>query len=460
MTTSPDETPTATDLHASAAAHLWPHFSGLHDVGDMPIIVRGEGCRVWDAEGNEYLDGLAGLFVSQLGHGRQDLVDAAARQGAQLAYFPIWGYGNPPAIELSERLATAAPGDLGRVFLTSGGSEAVESAWKLVRQYFRLLGQPDRYKVIARHLSYHGTTFGALAISGLTPYRDPFEPMAPGAIHVANTNRFRPAFAGVDLADDEAFSAAAAGAIEDAIVNEGPSTVAAVYLEPVQNAGGCIPPPRGYFQRVREICDRHGVLLVSDEVICAFGRLGELFGCDRYGYQPDLITLAKGITSGYAPLGAVLVSERVAEPFSSPGAAFTHGLTFGGHPVACAVAMANLDGLARDDVFANVRRHEPVLQAALEELEELPLVGDVRGAGYFWAIELVSDPDSLARFEPDDAARLARALSRELAGAGLLCRVINRGDLVVQLSPPLIAGPDEIDRIASTLHSVLGGARV
>ncbi len=455
----PDEQSPAA-LHRSAGAHLWPHFCSLDGVDELPIIARGDGCLVWDAEGNEYLDGLAGLFVSQLGHGRRELIDAAARQAEQLAYFPLWGTLHPPAIELAQRLADAAPGDLNRVFLTSGGSEAVESAWKLVRQHFRLKGQPNRHKVIARHLSYHGTTLGALAITGLPAYRDPFEPMAPGAVHVANTNRFRPSFPGVDATDDLAFCEAAAGAIESAIVNEGPETVAAVFLEPVQNAGGCIPPPPGYFRKVREICDRYGVLLVSDEVICAFGRLGYLFGCERYEYQPDLITVAKGLTSGYAPLGAVLASEKVAEPFLEPGKAFAHGLTFGGHPVSCAVALANLDEFEGDQILAGVRRHEPSLQAALEALRELPLVGDVRGAGFFWALELVSDPDTRAPFTPADAAALAPKLTRQLARSGLLCRVINRGDLVIQLAPPLIAGAAEIERIASILGSVLSAAHV
>ena len=443
-----------------AKRHLWMHFAKLGSFVDRPVhmIVRGEGCYVWDDHERRYLDGIAGLFASQLGHGRAELVDAGARQAAQLAYFPLWGQAHPTAVDLAARLAAEAPGDLNRVFFTSGGSEAVESAWKLARQYFHIIGQPQRHKVIARHLSYHGTTLGALAITGLPAYREPFQPVTPGAVHVANTNRFRPAFSHLDPNDEDAFSAACADAVEQAIVMEGPDTVAAVFVEPVQNAGGCIPPPDGYFARLREICDRYGVLLVSDEVICAFGRLGHLFGCDRYRYQPDVITLAKGITSGYAPLGAVVASDRIAEPFLQPGASFAHGLTFGGHPVSCAVALANLDVFAAEDVMGHVRRSEPELHGHLDALRDLPLVGDVRGAGFFWALELVKDPVTNQRFEATEATELAGRLSARIADAGLLCRVIDRGDLVVQLSPPLVAGPEELAHIEAALRVALTDA--
>ena len=289
-------------LSEEARRHLWMHFSrmGSYETHEVPVIVRGEGAYVWDQHGKRYLDGLAGLFTSQLGHGRTELAQAGAKQAETLAYFPLWTYAHPRAIELAERLAGYAPGDLNRVFFTSGGSEAVESAWKLARQYFSLIGQPERTKVISRYIAYHGTSMGALSITGIPELRIPFEPLVPGAIKVPNTNFYRAEI----FADDEvAFGQWAADEIERAIVREGPESVAAVFLEPVQNAGGCFPPPPGYFQRVREICDRHGVLLVSDEVICAFGRLGHWFGALRYEYQPDIITVAKGLTSGYAPLG-------------------------------------------------------------------------------------------------------------------------------------------------------------
>src|SRR5436305_2315241 len=308
--------------------------------GDVPVIVRGEGQYVFDSNGKRYLDGLSGLFVSQIGHGRTELAEAGARQASELAYFPLWSYAHPRAIELAQRLADLAPGDLNRVFFTTSGSEAVESAWKLAKQYFKAIGQPGRYKVISREIAYHGTSMGALAVTGLAPIKAPFEPLPPGGVRVPNTNFYRaPDFVAADL---DAFGRWAADEIDRAIEREGPESVAAVFVEPVQNSGGCFPPPPGYFRKVREICDRHGVLMVSDEVICAFGRLGEWFGATRFGYQPDIITMAKGMSSGYSPIGAMIASDKLMEPFLGGEAMFLHGLTFAGHPVSSAVALANL----------------------------------------------------------------------------------------------------------------------
>jgi hypothetical protein len=416
-------------------------------------MVRGEGAYVWDQHGKRYLDGLAGLFTSQLGHGRTELAEAGAKQASTLAYFPLWTYAHPRAVELAERLAGYAPGDLNRIFFTSGGSEAVESAWKLARQYFRETGQPQRTKVISRNIAYHGTTMGALSITGIPDLKTPFEPLVPGAIKVPNTNFYRaPLFA-----DDEvAFGQWAADEIERAILREGANTVAAVYLEPVQNAGGCFPPPPGYFERVRQICDRHGVLLVSDEVICAFGRLGHWFGADRYAYQPDIITVAKGLTSGYAPLGAMIASDRLMEPFLKEGASFLHGITFAGHPVSCAVALANLDVFEGEQILQHVLSTETAFRSALESLYDLPIVGHVRGAGFFYGIELVKDKQTRLSFDDEESERLLRGyLSGALFEAGLICRDDDRGDPVVQLSPPLICGQEEIDFIVSTLREVL-----
>jgi len=416
------------------------------------VIARGEGCFLWDATGHRLLDGLSGLFTVQVGHGRADLAEASRAQAETLEYFPIWTYAHPPAIELAARLADLAPGDLSRVFFTSGGSEAVESAWKLARQYFRAIGQGQRHKVISRRTAYHGTTLGALAITGVPGLRTPFEPLTPGTSHVANTNRRRH-----PLADDEkAFMLALTDELEDRILFEGPDTVAAVFLEPVQNAGGCLVPPEGYFQRVREICDRHGVLLVSDEVICAFGRLGTMFGCERYDYLPDIITCAKGLTSGYSPLGAVICRDFLAEPFLQGKASFAHGLTFGGHPVSCAVALANLDVFEREGVLENVCAQEAGFRDRLERLRDVPIVGDVRGAGYFQAIELVPDRSSDARFTSEQSDELLRGLLLpRFYAAGLIARADDRGDPVVQLAPPLVAGDDELDQIADILRTVL-----
>jgi adenosylmethionine-8-amino-7-oxononanoate aminotransferase len=447
--------PENSSLSEQARRHLWMHFSrmGIYETHEVPVMVRGEGAYVWDQHGKRYLDGLAGLFTSQLGHGRTELAEAGAKQASTLAYFPLWTYAHPRAIELAERLAGYAPGDLNRIFFTSGGSEAVESAWKLVRQYFRITGQPQRTKVISRDIAYHGTTMGALSITGIPDLKTPFEPLVGGAIKVPNTNFYRaPIFA-----DDEvAFGQWAADEIERAIVREGANTVAAVYLEPVQNAGGCFPPPPGYFARVREICDRHGVLLVSDEVICAFGRLGHWFGSDRYAYQPDIITVAKGLTSGYAPLGAMIASDRLMEPFLEPGASFLHGFTFAGHPVSCAVALANLDVFEGEQILQHVLATEGAFRSALEGLYDLPIVGHVRGAGFFYGIELVKDKQTRLSFDEEESERLLRGfLSGALFDAGLICRADDRGDPVVQLSPPLICGQEEIDFMVSTLREVL-----
>jgi adenosylmethionine-8-amino-7-oxononanoate aminotransferase len=431
------------------------HFTRLSSYAEheVPVIERGEGAYVWDSHGKRYLDGLSGLFVVQVGHGRQELADAAGKQAAQLGYFPLWSYAHPNAIELAERLASYAPGDINRVFFTTGGSEAVESAWKLARQYFRLTGEPGRYKVLSRDISYHGTTMGALSITGVPAIKAPFEPLVPGSVRVPNTNFYRAPEHGDDLGR---FGQWAADEIERAILREGPESVAAVYLEPVQNSGGCFPPPPGYFQRVREICDRHGVLLVSDEVICAFGRLGHWFGSQRYGYQPDIITVAKGMTSGYSPIGAMLVSDRLIEPFLSGPTSFLHGITFAGHPVSCAVAMANLDVFERDDLLGHVRRNEAAFRSTLERLSALPIVGEIRGDGYFYGIELVRDKATRETFNADESERLLRGfLSGALFEAGLICRADDRGDPVIQLAPPLICEQEQFDEMTDILESVL-----
>jgi adenosylmethionine-8-amino-7-oxononanoate aminotransferase len=423
---------------------------------DVPVIVRGEGPWVWDSTGKRYLDALSGLFVVQVGHGRRELAQAGARQAAQLAYFPVWGYAHPTAIELAERLSGLAPGDINRVFFTGGGSEAVESAWKLARQYFKVIGQPQRTKAISRQISYHGTTMGALSITGLEAIKKPFEPLVPGTSTVPNTDFFR---APVHADDLEAFGLWAADQIAERIEAEGPETVAAVFLEPVQNAGGCLVPPPGYFARVRQICDRYGVLLVSDEVICAFGRLGYWFGSERYGYQPDMITVAKGLTSGYAPMGALLASDRLIEPFLHGKTSFAHGITFGGHPVSAAVAMANMDIFEDEKLLAHVRANEDAFRSSLRTLEDLPIVGDIRGDGYFFGVELVKDKATKGTFNDEEAERLLRGfLSPALFEAGLVCRADDRGDPVVQFAPPLICEQEHFDIIVQVLGDVLSRA--
>jgi adenosylmethionine-8-amino-7-oxononanoate aminotransferase len=441
---------TAADLQVLAKRHLWMHFTrlGAYAEADVPIIVRGDGCYVWDEKGNRYFDGLSSLFCVNIGHGRQEVAQAGADQARELDFFTTWSYAHPRAIELAARIAGLAPGDLNRVFFTSGGGEAVETAIKLVRQYHKLTGNPTKHKVIAREIAYHGTSMGALAATGIPGLREPFEPFMPGGVHVPNTNLYRlpPHMAPEDLAET----------IAHAIEFEGPSTVAAVILEPVQNAGGCFVPPEGYFQRVREICDEYNVVFISDEVICSWGRLGEWFGCQRYDYQPDIITTAKGITSAYAPMGAAIVSDRIAEPFLEGRTSFLHGFTFGGHPISAAVAMANIDVFEREQLNEHVRANEGAFRSMLQSLSDIPIVGDVRGAGYFAGIELVKDRETKESFNAEESETLLRGfLSGELFRRGLICRSDDRGDPVIQLAPPLISTEEHFAEIESVLRPVL-----
>ncbi len=443
-------------LAETAREHLWMHFT-RHSVyeqgGHVPIIVRGDGAYIYDDAGKRYLDGLAGLFTVQVGHGRSELVEAAAKQMQELAFFPLWSYAHPKAIELAERLTQYTPGDLNRVFFTTGGGEAVESAWKLAKQYFKMTGKPMKHKVISRAVAYHGTPQGALSITGIPDAKKYFEPLVPGTFRVPNTNFYR----AEQHADDiEAFGRWAADRIAEAIEFEGADTVAAVFLEPVQNSGGCFPPPPGYLERVREICDQYDVLMVADETICAFGRIGEMFAMSRFGVTPDIITCAKGMTSGYAPIGAMIVSDRLFEPFRHGSAYFAHGYTFGGHPVSAAVALANLDLFERDGINQHVRDNEGAFHATLSKLKDLAIVGDVRGAGYFYGIELVKDKVTKETFNEEESERLLRGfLSKALFDAGLYCRADDRGDPVIQLAPPLTVDQSQFDEIEQILRSVL-----
>jgi adenosylmethionine-8-amino-7-oxononanoate aminotransferase len=443
----------------AARDHLWMHFTrhSSYDQSEIPTIVRGEGAYIYDIHGKRYLDGLAGLFVVQVGHGRSELAEAAAKQAEELAFFPLWSYAHPKAAELAARLASMTPGDLNRVFFTTGGGEAVETAWKLAKQYYKIIGKPLKHKVISRNIAYHGTPQGALSITGIPAFKQMFEPLVPGSVRVPNTNYYRAEEAsGVSGMSPEQYGRWAADRVARAIEMEGPDTVAAVFAEPVQNAGGCFPPPAGYWQRLREICDEYDVLLVSDEVICAFGRLGTMFGGQKYDYVPDIITCAKGLTSGYSPIGAMIASDRLFEPFKNGDEMFAHGYTFGGHPVSAAVALANLDIFEREDLLGHVTKNEPLFQGVLDGLKDLPIVGDVRGAGYFWGIELVKDKSTKETFNAEESERLLRGfLSKALFDSGLYCRADDRGDPVIQLAPPLIAGPREFDEIGSILRNVL-----
>ena len=444
-----------TPLQQAAREHLLLHFSRNGSTAPLLVLERGDGPYVHDVHGNAYLDGLSGLFCAQLGYGYgAEMAQVAAAQLEQLAYSTVWGAAHPPAIELATTLAELMPGDLNHVFFTGGGSESVEAAWKLVRHFHVSNGEPQRMKAIARKIAYHGVTLGALALTAVPPMKDPFGPPAIPVTHVSTTNAFR----APDGDDEDAFCRRLLGELEDVIAAEGPETIAMIVVEPVQNAGGCLVPPRGYWPGLREIADRHGILLVSDEVICGFGRLGEWLGIERYGATPDIATTAKGLTSAYAPMGAVMVNDRVAEPLYEAGRTLLHGITFAGHPLCAAIAQRNLEIFRRDRVLENVREMEPYLQQRLEELRSLPIVGDVRGAGFFWALELVKD-DENTRLDAEEREHLLRGfLPGRLLEAGLIARPDDRGDAVLHLAPPLISDREVIDVLVDRVGAVLTDA--
>jgi adenosylmethionine-8-amino-7-oxononanoate aminotransferase len=439
------------DLRAAARDHLWLHFTRMHGY-EPPVIVRGEGCYLWDDEGKRYLDALAGLFSVNVGYSYgEEMGQAALEQMRELPFYTNWSYAHPRAIELGAKLAELSPAHINRAFFVSGGSEAVESAWKLARQFHMANGE-RRWKAVARRTAYHGTTMGALSINGIPALRAPFEPLVPDVIHVHNTNRYhRPVGE-----SEEQFTAFLLEELDESIVQAGPETVAMVIFEPVQNAGGAFTPPQGYFQGVREICDRYGVLLCADEVITGFGRTGHWFASEKYDIRPDLITCAKGLSSSYASIGAVLVADKVFDAFASERAMYSHGITFGGHPVACAVALKNLEIMERDGIVTGVAEREQAFHDKLATLLELPIVGDLRGTGYLWALELVKDKQTRETFSDDESETLLRGfLSPALFERGLICRADDRGDPVVQISPPLIAGPQEFDEMVGILRDVL-----
>ncbi|MGO3795981.1 MAG: aspartate aminotransferase family protein [Pauljensenia sp.] len=447
-------TPLGTPRNTAASRHLWGHFTDQSGWAQdrLPTIVRGKGVHIWDSAGRQIFDGLSGLFTVQVGHGREELARAAAEQARTLPFFPLWGYGHEPGIDLAERLALAAPGDLNHVFFTSGGSEGVEAALKIVKNYWTIQGKPGKRKVLSRSGAYHGTTYGALSLTRIEPYRAPFAPLVEGAVEVPTPNWYRSPEEFWD--DEEAYGRWITDAVEETILREGPDTVAALFVEPVQNSGGCFTPPPGYFQRLREIADAHDVILVSDEVICAYGRTGGLFAGPDLGLQPDIIVSAKGLSSGYAPIGAVLVSDRIYEPFAHGEYVLRHGYTFAGHPVSAAVALANLDVFESEDLVGRVRRQAPAFRSTLEKLYDIPIVGDVRGAGYFWGIELTRDQRTRERFTEEEADRIRAFLNPALYEDGLYVRADDRGDVVVQVAPPLISGQEDFDFIESALRDV------
>jgi adenosylmethionine-8-amino-7-oxononanoate aminotransferase len=468
------------ELQKAARDHLWLHFTRMssYQDGEIPIIVRGDGCYLEDANGKRYLDALAGLFAVNIGYGfGEEIGEAAAAQMRELPFYTNWSYAHPRAIELAAEVASLAPGDLNRVFFVSGGSEAVESAWKLARQYYSARGEKKRaqvaermvagerveyhapgerrWKAVSRRIAYHGTTMGALSINGIASLRVPFEPLVPDVIHVRNTNRFhRP-----PEETEAEFTAFLLEDLEEAILQAGPETVAMVIFEPVQNAGGSYTPPEGYWKGVREICDRYEILLCADEVITGFGRLGAWFGSERYDIRPDIITSAKGLSSAHAAIGAVITTDKVMEPFLDGHSMYTHGITFGGHPVMAAIALKNIEIMKRERIIEHVAEKQDDFHQTLSQLLDLPIVGDLRGTGFFYALELVKDKETRETFSDEECETLLRGfLSPRLFERGLICRADDRGDPVVQISPPLVADQAEFDEITSILGDVLAEA--
>jgi adenosylmethionine-8-amino-7-oxononanoate aminotransferase len=468
------------ELQKAAREHLWLHFTRMSSYADseIPIIVRGDGCYLEDSHGKRYLDALAGLFAVNIGYGfGEEIGEAAAAQMRELPFYTNWSYAHPRAIELAAEVASVAPGDLNRVFFVSGGSEAVESAWKLARQYYSARGEKKRvqvadrmaagerveyhvpserrWKAVARRIAYHGTTMGALSINGIAALRVPFEPLVPDVIHVRNTNRYhRP-----PEETEAEFTALLLEELDEAILQAGPETVAMVIFEPVQNAGGSYTPPEGYWKGVREICDRYEILLCADEVITGFGRVGAWFGSERYDIRPDIITSAKGLSSAHAAIGAVIATDKVMEPFLDGHSMYTHGITFGGHPVMAAIALKNIEIMKRERIVEHVAEKQDDFHKTLSQLLDLPIVGDLRGTGFFYALELVKDKETRETFSEEECETLLRGfLSPRLFESGLICRADDRGDPVVQISPPLVADQAEFDEITGILGDVLAEA--
>lgn len=445
----------STDIRANAQKHLFPHFTSgqAWRDADLPVIVRGEGCYLYDDGGRRFLDGLAGLFCVNMGHGRSDIPAAATKQMEQLAYWTNWSAAHPASVEAATLIAGLAPGDLETVFFVNSGSEAVESAIKFARQYHVSQGHPERTKIISRDMSYHGTTLGALAVTGIPKFKAPFGPLMPGVRHVPHTlGESVPA--GGTAADLPSVKALVA-----AIEEEGPETIAALFVEPVQNSRGALVPPEGYYPELRSICDRYDILMVSDEVICAFGRLGDWFGSAKYGATPDLLTFAKGSTSGYAPLGGVLIREELAKSLlDSPLAgAFTHGSTWGGHPVSTAVAVANISAMRDEDVLGNVNRLEPHFQSGLNQIRDAhSSVLEWRGTGFFYALEFTGDRNTGRELTEQQGIELVReVMPRAMRDVNLITRPDDRGATMLMLSPPLVAGQDVLDELLAGVDAVV-----
>jgi putrescine aminotransferase len=443
MTNTPEAVEVATQLAALDRARLIHPHRPL-DLADQVIMARAEGCRVWDIDGREYLDANSGLALSNVGHGRAEIVEAVREQMSRLEYFPsFWEFGNDISVRLAERLVDLSPEGLEKVFFTSGGSEGIEVAIRMSRFYQHERGEPGRTVVLARHTAYHGVGYGSGSLTGFDDFHRGFGPNLPDVRHLTPAWPFR-----TDLFEGEDPTDFCVRELEQTIDEVGAERIAAFVAEPVMGVAGFVIPPDDYWPRIQEVLRARDILLVADEVITGYGRSGRWFACERYGIQPDMMVTAKGITSGYLPLGAVLVGGHVAEQLDRGPDGFPIGFSYTAHPVSCAAAMANLDLLERDELIERVDELGGRILAKLRELEGIEIVGEVRGVGLMFAIELVADRASRTPLEL--AFRLPDVVRRE-HGVILRCE----GN-VVSFAPPFVCSDEEARRIIAALADVLG----
>lgn len=439
------------ELIAAGMRHAWVHQAprfGQSAAGGSAIIVeRGDGCYLTDINGHRFLDGMSGAWVVNIGHGRAEVAEAMAEQARRVAYSSAFNFLTEASIRLATKLATLAPDPLERVYLCAGGAEAVEAALAMARQYHFNRGERGRYKFVSRRGSYHGSAFGGKSVSGLrhSALQQRFAPLLEGCIQVAGPNNYRPED-GLSARD---YAIRCAREIERTILHEGPGSVAAVIGEPISASAGVVVPDREYWQIVREVCTRHGVLLILDEVLVGMGRTGKMFALEHFGVVPDILTLSKGVASGYAPIGAVVASRAVADSFAGEEP-LVHGYTYGNHPVTAAAALKALDILEREDLPGRAAESSGYLFERLEALKQRHrTIGDVRGVGLIAAIELVADRGKRTPLPPE--ARMQQRLGQYLIEEGVFLRVMD----VIHVAPPLIAGRDDIDHLTDALSRAL-----
>jgi adenosylmethionine-8-amino-7-oxononanoate aminotransferase len=438
----------AAELAALDEAHLiHPLYHPLAQKNAI-ILERGEGVWLFDVNGNRYIDGLSSLWNVNAGHGRRELAEAAAEQMSRLAFNNSYtGYANPPSIQLAKRIVDLAPGDLNAVFFTSGGGESNESAFKMARYYHSIRGKPEKFKIISRHDAYHGVTTSALAATGMSIYWEHFGPRTPGFFHALAPDPYR-----LGDGDPEACAQQALDSIEEIVETEGADTVAAVIAEPIQGAGGVIIPPPTYLRSLRELCDRHDMLFITDEVITGFGRTGRWFGMEHVGVQPDIMSFAKGVTSGYIQLGGITISARLQEVLAAQPLTtrWMHAYTYSAHPAACAVALANIDLIEREGLVENAARMGERLAAGLREIGELPIAGDARSFGLLGRVEVVADKATKQPFELSQG--VGNRIIAALRARGVLTR--NRND-VICIAPPLCINDEEMDTLLTALRGAI-----